>query len=173
MDFKDLIQARHSVRKYAGGEIDRAVIDEIIDMAMTAPSSRNSRSSAFMVVEDPDTLAALSEVRESGGAFLKEASAAIIVLGDQSKSDMWVINSSISATFVQLAAVEKGLGSCWVQVEGRYRSKPYQKAAAGEAVPEEELAQHLPGLAEDYVRELLGIRENMRVLCIIALGPEA
>lgn len=110
-----------------------------------------------MVIEDPDTIAALSEMRESGSGFMKGAAAAIVIMGDEAKADLWVDNCAISATFVQLAATAMDLGSCWVHVNGRPRRKDDPSA----------------GDAETYVRQLLGIRDGMRVLCVIALGyPE-
>ena len=157
MEFSEVISKRHSVRRFTGEAVPRFVIDGIIDEAQTAPSSKNTRSTAFMVIEDADTLVALSEARESGSALIKGAAAAIIVLGDESKTDLWRENCSISATFLQLSAVDKGLGSCWVHIFERKRSKN----------------QDDKSLAEDYVRNLLGVREGMRIHCIVALGYEA
>lgn len=157
MDFLDVIAKRHSVRKYTEEPLDRELIDRIIDIAETAPSSRNCKSSAFMVVDDPDTLRALSEMRTSGAQPLAGAAAAIIVMGDETLTDMWVENASISATFIQLAATALDLGSCWIQVRGRDRDK----------------SDSSKGTAEQYLRDLLGIREGMRILCIVSLGhPE-
>lgn len=157
MDFSEVIRKRHSVRSFTTQPVDREVLDTILDMASTAPSSRNSKSSAFMVVDEPDTLAALSEMRDSGSALLKGAPLAIVVMGDSTKADMWRENCAISATFLQLAATAMDLGSCWVHVHDRPRvSKP---AACGSA--------------EEYVRELLGVKDCMRILCVVAMGYEA
>ena len=157
MEFSKVIAARHSVRSFKDRPVDREVIDAILDQTATAPSSRNSKSSAFMVIEDKDTLAALSEARSSGSGLLKGAACAIVVLGDTSKTDLWIENAAISATYIQLCATNLGLGSCWVHVNGRLRDK------------------HDPskGLAEDYVRDLLAIRDGFKPLCIVALGYEA
>lgn len=157
MEFKELIASRHSVRKFTDKAVDRALIDEIIEDAMTAPSSKNSRSTGYMVIDDKSTLEAISEMRSSGSAFVAGAPAAIVVLGDADKTDLWVDNASISTTYLMLAAVDRGLGSCWVHVNGRPRSKTDASM----------------GTAEDYLRELLGIKDNMRVLCVLALGYEA
>lgn len=156
MEFLEVIQKRHSVRKFTAQPVDREIIDTIIDIAQSAPSSKNTKSSAFMVIEDPDTLKALSEMRDRGSAFMAGAAAAIVVMGDASKADLWVENASISATFIQLAATAMDLGSCWVHVNGRPRSK--EDASLG--------------TAEDYVKELLGIKDGYRVLCVVALGYE-
>ena len=157
MEFSEVIAKRHSVRNYTGAEVEREVLDRIIDVANTAPSSRNCKSSAFLIIEDRDTLAAISEMRTSGATFVKDAPAAIVVLGDSEATEMWIENSSISATFIQLAATAFGLGSCWVQVRGRLRDKDDASK----------------GTAEEYLRGLLGIKERYSVLCVVALGYEA
>lgn len=156
MEYRDVIATRHSVRRFTGKAVERELIDEMIAEAMTAPSSKNSRSTGFMVIEDKSTLEAISEMRESGSSFIAGAAAAIVVLGDEEKTDLWVDNASISTTYLMLSAVDKGLGSCWVHVNGRPRSK----------------TDASKGKAEDYVRELLGVKDNMRILCVLALGYE-
>ncbi len=157
MEFSEVIEKRHSVRSFTPAAVEREVLDRIIAAADTAPSSKNCKSSAFLVIEDKDTLRAISEMRTAGSAFVKDAAAAIVVLGDSAETDMWVENSSISATFIQLAATDCGLGSCWVQVRGRLRDK----------------TDASKGTAQDYLRQLLGIKERFSVLCVVALGYEA
>lgn len=157
MDFLEVIEKRHSVRKYSDKPVDREILDTIVKVAQTAPSSRNSKSTVFMIVEDKDTLNALSQMRDYGSGLLTGAAAAIVVLGDETKTDLWVDNCAISATFVQLAVTAMDLVSCWVHCNGRPRLKNY---------PDGEKA-------EDYVRELLGIKEGLRPYCVVAIGyPE-
>ena len=157
MEFSEVINKRHSVRRYTEQAVDRELLDLMVSIAETAPSSKNSRSSAFMIIEDKSVIEALSETRTSGSAFVKDAPAVIVVLGDADKSDMWVENCCISATFLQLAATAMDLGSCWVQVNGRPRDKKNPDA----------------GSADAYVRELLGLRDNLHVECLVAVGYEA
>ena len=51
---------------------------------------------------------------------------------------------------MQLQAADLGLGSCWIQVWGRFGA--------------------MDEPAEDFVRETLGIPEEMGVLCILSIG---
>ena len=157
MDFFEVIAKRHSVRKYSDRPVEKDLLDRMISVAETAPSSKNTKSSAFMVIQEKDTIAAVSEMRDRGSAFVKDAPAVIVVLGDETKTDLWVDNCAISATFLQLAATALGLGSCWVHVNGRPRISDDPSA----------------GNAEDYLRNLLGIRDGMRVLCVVAVGYPA
>ena len=154
MDFLEVIEKRHSVRKYSDKPVDKEILDAIIRVAQTAPSSRNSKSSAFMIVEDKDTLKALSQMRDYGSALISGAQAAIVVMGDETQTDLWVDNCAISATFIQLAVTAMDLASCWVHCNGRTRVHGEQNGA----------------MAEDYVRELLGVKDDYRIYCIIAIG---
>ena len=158
MEFEQLIRTRHSVRSYTDEPVSQEVLGEIIELARTAPSSRNSRSSEFMVVTDPEKLAAIAVARDHGARFAAGAKAAIVVMGDTEKSaENWVENCCISATFIQLAAVDKGLGSCWIQVR---LSPRYADAPDGET-------------AEDYLRTLLSIPSRYRIESVITLGHPA
>jgi nitroreductase len=154
MDFLEVIEKRHSVRKYSDRPVEREVLEAIVKVAQTAPSSRNSKSSAFMIVEDRDTLDSLSQMRDYGSGLLTGAQAAIVVLGDESKTDLWVDNCAISATFVQLAVTAMDLVSCWVHVNGRpcLKDEPDGRKAG------------------DYVTELLGIKDGLKPYCVVAIG---
>lgn len=154
MEFQELLKKRRSVRKFLPQSVEKEVLRSVVDMALSAPSSRNSHSTSFMIVTSREILEKLSQMRDYGSAFVKGAPAAILILGDRTKTDLSQVNSSISATMVQLAAVEMGLSSCWVHVEGR----PQKMAEADGAQ------------AIDLVRELLPIPAECDVLCAVALG---
>ena len=110
-----------------------------------------------MIIEDRDTLDALSQMRDYGASPLKGAQAAIVVLGDTSKTDLWVDNCAISATFIQLAVTAMDLVSCWIHINGRPVLKDEPQGAK----------------AEDYVADLLGIKDSLKPYCVVAIGyPE-
>ena len=154
MEFKDLLAGRRSVRKYSERDVPREVVERLLRETLTAPSSRNSRSTRLLVVEDPATVARMAAMRDYGSGFLTGAPRAIVVLGDTAASDLWKVNAAISATVLQLACVDEGLASCWVHVEGRPRRK---EDPAGEQ-------------AADYLRTFLPIPEGCEPLCVIAFG---
>ena len=58
MDFFKVIENRHSVRKFADKPVERELLEAIVSTASTAPSSRNSKSTALMIIEDQDTITA-------------------------------------------------------------------------------------------------------------------
>ena len=154
MDFLQVIEKRRTHRIYSDKPVDREILDAIVNVAQTAPSSRNSKSTAFMIIEDRDTLDALSQMRDYGAAPLKGAQAGIVVLGDTTKTDLWVDNCAISATFIQLAVTAMDLVSCWIHINGRLCLKD---------VPDGRTS-------DDYVRELLGIKEELHPYCVVAIG---
>jgi nitroreductase len=156
MDFLQVIEKRKSVRKYSDRPVEREILDAIVKVAQTAPSSRNSKSSAFMIIEDRDTLDALSQMRDYGASPLKNAQAAIVVMGDTSKTDLWVDNCAISATFIQLAVTAMDLVSCWIHINGRPVLKDNPDGAQ----------------AQDYVSDHLGIKDGLKPYCAVAIGYE-
>ena len=108
-------------------------------------------------VQDAEMMERISQMRDYGAAFMKDCPMAIMVAGDESVTDLWVDNCSISATILQLAVTDAGLGSCWVHINGRPKLK---------AEPEGQSA-------EEYLREFLPMPAEWRPLCFIALGYPA
>jgi nitroreductase len=85
--------------------------------------------------------------------MLVGADAAIVVLGDETKSDVWVEDCSIVMANMHLMASALGVGSCWIQ--GRNRD-----AIDGETT-------------EEFLRPILRFPDNYRLEAILALGmPE-
>ena len=157
MDFLQVIEKRKTFRRYSDRPVEREILDAIVKVAQTAPSSRNSKSSAFMIIEDKDTLEALSQMRDYGASPLKSAQAGILVMGDPSKTDLWVDNCAISATFIQLAVTAMDLVSCWIHINERPVLKDEPDGAK----------------SNDYVVNLLGIKDGLKPYCIVAIGyPE-
>jgi len=154
MEFKKVLEARRSVRKFTPQEVPDAVIESLLGQAMRAPSSRNTRSTRFLVVKDREKMARIAAMRDYGSAFVADAPAAIVVAGDRTAGDLWLDNAAISATVLLLAAVDAGLKGCWVHVNGRPRVKDR---------PEGEQAA-------DYLRSFLPIPEEWSPLCVVALG---
>ena len=149
----ELLRGRRSIRSYTEQPVARESIDLLIEAALRAPSSRNNQPWSFVVVDDPELLAALSTAKEHGSAFLKRAPLGIVVCGDPSKSDVWIEDCAIAAILVQTEAQSLGLGSCWIQIRER---------------------RHDAGTtAQAYIRELLGIPEQIMVASIISIGHPA
>ena len=153
MDFKDLVQQRRSHRKFTAEEIDGEDVKMILRAGLMSPTSKGQRAWQFVVVANKADLEKLSDAKDLGGAFIKDAAMAIVVLGDPMQNDCWVEDGSIAAISMQYQAEELGIGSCWVQMRGRGLSD---------------------GTTADMVIQgILGIPENLSCLCVLALGRKA
>ena len=65
------------------------------------------------------TITRLKTYKKHGTTALESAPLAIVVAADAEKSDVWVEDASIAATFLQVEAEALGLGSNWIQLRRR------------------------------------------------------
>lgn len=152
MELFEAMQRRRSVRKYTDEKISQEIISKILQAGLSAPSSRGLAPCELILVRDKDMLQKLAEIKTHGAAPLKQADAAIVVLGDCKKADTWIEDTSIVMTYMHVAAASLGIGSCWIQC--RLRGN--------------EVAS-----AEENARKLLDFPENMRLEAILTLGIPA
>ncbi|MEG3071814.1 MAG: nitroreductase family protein [Candidatus Syntrophopropionicum ammoniitolerans] len=107
----ELLKARRSIRKFQDKQVEKEKLDTILKCALLAmPSSRRSQPWEFVAVTDRELLQKLSTCREHGAEFLAGAPAAVVVLADLEKSDVWIEDAVIAAIIMQLAAQSLGLG---------------------------------------------------------------
>ncbi len=145
-----VIQKRRSIRKYLKKTVESEKRDALIEAALRAPSSRGLTPWEFIIVDNPDLLNTLSSSKQYGSSFLKEASLAIVICADAQRSDVWIEDTAIAATFIQLTAESLGIGSCWIQIRERMHDNHQT--------------------AENFIQGVLGIPESLKVDSIIALG---
>ena len=153
MELLKLLQSRRSIRKYTDEHISDETLEKILQAGLLAPSSRAIYPVELVAVRDKEMLRKLSECKAAGAAMLKNADAAIVVVGDTAKSDAWIEDCSITMTLMMLEATEQGVGNCWVQCRGR-------QTAEGTST-------------EERIRSLLDIPDNFGVLAILSLGMPA
>ena len=113
-NFHELIINRRSIRKYTDEPISPDDVKLILEAGLMAPTSKSSRSWQFVVVEDREMLQHLGECKSNYATSIARAPLAIVVTADPAKSDAWIEDASVAATFMQLQAADLGLGSCWV-----------------------------------------------------------
>ena len=150
MEILDIFANRRSVRKYAQGPLEDEALDKILKAGLLAPSGHARRPWEFILVRDKQMLEGLSGCRSSGANMLKQAAAAIVVIADEQKQDVWIEDCSVALGYMHLAASALNLGSCWVQVRLR-------AAADGRS-------------CEGFLREALGFPPNFKAEAILALG---
>lgn len=153
MSFQELIRNRRSIRKYTEELLKPEEVETILKAALMSPTSKNSRSWQFLVVEDKQQLEKLSQCKAHGSKPIAECVLAIIVLADPFASEAWIEDASIASIMIQLQAEDLGLGSCWIQIRDRYT------------------AADTP--SDEYVREMFDIPMQLQVLSVITLGHKA
>jgi len=146
----DILRNRRSIRKYSDRKIEEEKIEILMEAALRAPSSRGINPWRFIFITDREMLEKLSLAKKSGSGFLKGAALGVVVAGAEDESDVWVEDCSIASIILQLAASSLGLGSCWIQIRRRMHSDNLT--------------------SEDYVKELLGLPKDLRVLSMISFG---
>lgn len=154
MEFGDVIEKRRSTRRFVDRKIDRDVIGRILGSAFRAPVAKNVHSTRFVVVQDRETLERISQMRDYGSQFLSSAAAVIVVAGVTTQTDCWRENCTIAASYIQLAAVDEGLASCWAHCFGRRR----------------EMDNPVSQTANDFLHSFLPLEESCEVECVIGLG---
>lgn len=136
MTFFELIAARHSVRAYQDRPVGREVIERLLAAANLAPSAGDLQGYQVVIVEKPETKAALAAAA-LGQDFLAAAPVVLVFFadaarsrskyGDRGASLFCIQDATIAAAYAQLAACELGLASYWV---GAFREEPVARALA-------------------------------------------
>jgi nitroreductase len=146
----ELLKTRRSIRKYLPKAVEPEKIDQITLAALMSPASKRSNPWEFIVVTENEMLLKLSESRSHSSQMLADSPLGIVVIADESKSDVWMEDASIAAIIMQLQAQDLGLGSCWIQVYGRDKDADTT--------------------AEEFIKKLLNIPQQFHVLCILSIG---
>lgn len=153
MSLLEMLLNRHSIRKYTDTDITDQDLQIILQAGLLSASGRAVRPWEFIVVRDKEMLLKMSESRVGAAKMLANANAAIVVIADENKTDVWVEDCSIAMSNMHLAASTLGIGSCWIQ--GRLRMTPDDTTT------------------EDYLRDLLGYPTNYRLEATLSLGMPA
>ena len=115
----DFIFKRRSIRKYTDQPVEPEKLDQLLQAGMAAPSAMNCKPWEFVVVTDPEKLAAFRKRLIFGD---RNAPAAIVVCGNPRLSAnpaarlFWVQDCSAATENILVAAAGLGLGTVWVGV---------------------------------------------------------
>jgi nitroreductase len=150
MDFITQIQNRRSCRIFQDKQVEANKIDTMSKAALWSPTSKNNRPWEFIWVSDNQLIQQLAKCKPHGAEFMAGAPLALVIVADPAKSDVWIEDTSIAATLVQMTAENLGLGSCWIQV--RLREHNTQTTA------------------NEYCKQLLNIPAEMETALILAIG---
>lgn len=143
------IFSRRSTRKFQDKGIPEAMITDLLEAAMAAPSAMAKDPWHFIVVRERATLDKLTDILPNG-KMLRQAPVALVVCGDISMAhdqlESYLLQDlSAAVENILLAANGLGLGSCWLGVHPR--------------------PDRMSG-----VRELFQLPDSIIPMCGIALG---
>ena len=153
MNVFEAIEKRRSIRKFKPDPLPEGHLEKVLEAARLAPSAGNRQPWRFVVIKDYSTRVKLAELADHQ-TFMGVAPVVIAVFGDPDDSpagyrqDPMVAykqDPMIAVEHMCLAAVELGLGTCWI----------------GPASPNYDV---------EAIKMLLGIPERMYMTCLLPLG---
>jgi len=116
MDVKEAVLKRRSIRKFNRATVPDAVIRELLESAMAAPSACNMRPWEFYVVKDK---ALREKLRGVSRYSNMDSSLIIVVAGNDRRSlahrpnNFWIQDCAAATENILLSATALGLASCW------------------------------------------------------------
>lgn len=149
MDVFKAIKKRKSVRTYLDKPIEEEKLNAVLEAGRLAPSASNRQEWRFVIVRDGEVRRKLGEAA-NGQSFVGKAPVVIAACAVTDGHVMscgqlcYPIDVAIALDHISLAAVEQGLGTCWI---GAFN--------------------------EGKVKEILGIPEEVRVVGLMPIGYPA
>lgn len=157
MEFKELIKERRSVRGYEACDIDDAVLREIIEDALQAPSWKNSQTARYYVANTAERMEA---VREALPAFNQNSSenAALIVTTYVRETSGFTAGNPDNELGNKWGAYDLGLANAYLVLSAK--DKGYDSLIMG-----------IRDAA--VIRKTLNVPKNEQIVSIIAIGKGA
>ena len=147
----EVLQKRRSIRKFTDRSLTECEIEQLSLAVLFAPTSRDLQPCEFYFVSDKAKIRELTKVKGGGTTPLATAPLAVVIAADPEKCDVWIEDAAIASYTLLLEAEAMDLGATWVQIRKR-------------GVDNTD--------AEDNVKKLLNLPENLRVLSIVAIGEK-
>lgn len=118
MEFKELIKARYSCKKYDGNQISTEQLQAILEAGRLAPTAKNLQEQHIYVLQSEEALAIIDEItpcRYGAPTVLVVAfNAENVYVYPGEQRDSGIEDASIVATHMLLAAKDAGVDSCWI-----------------------------------------------------------
>jgi nitroreductase len=111
MNVADAIRRKRAVRKFQDKPLPENVIRAILNAGRRSQSSKNEQGWQFIVVRDKSMLKSLSECGPWAGHLAGAAMAVAILTPDPTAKFQTMFDAGQSAAFMQLIALELGVGS--------------------------------------------------------------
>ncbi len=110
MNVQKAIETKRAVRLFTTDPVPAEVIDQILDAGRRSQSSKNTQPWQFVVVQNPETLIALSKTGDYAGHLAGAAFAVALAAPNTNPWTMFDLGQT--AAYLQLAAWDLGIGSC-------------------------------------------------------------
>lgn len=131
MELKEIITKRRSIRAYENNLVPEESLKNILEAARLAPSARNNQPWKFVVVREEKRRQELAQAADR--EFVAEAPVVIAAVATEPERIMgcgvpsYAVDLSIAVTHMILAAVDEGLGTCWLGAFSQQRVKEILK----------------------------------------------
>ena len=159
METWDAITSRRNVREFADRPIDATTLDQILEAARRAPSSRNWQPWDFVVVTDRAQLQELSTVWQ-GGAHVAHSAATIALVtsvhSDQRSREIALYDLGQATMAIMIVAADHGVGT------GHSAVGDQAKARELLGVPDDHVVAYLIDLGYPADRPLKPIKQPNR-----------
>ncbi|MEW5759371.1 MAG: nitroreductase family protein [Candidatus Thermoplasmatota archaeon] len=142
MDVICAIESRRSIRRYKQESIPNEKLNKLLEAARLAPSAGNRQPWELIVVTNKETLKKLPRACKDQ-KFVSECSVFIAGIGDPQQK-WYQVDLAIAFEHIALAAVELGLGSCWIGA-----------------------------FYEEEIKQILSVPENKAVVACMTIGIPA
>jgi len=119
MELKEVIKKRESVRGYLDKPIPDEKLRNVLEAARLAPSGSNRQDMKLIVVKDAKKREALAHAANNQH-FVGEAPVVIVAVSTNPERVMHCgvpshpVDLAIAVDHMTLAAVDEGLGTCWI-----------------------------------------------------------
>ena len=150
MEFDELMMKRRSIRKYQDQEIALDVIQDLIQTATLAPSAGNGQPWRFIIVNNKAMMRRISDeskhnilariaanpddyarryqkmLQNEDFNVFYNAPCLVLILGEDKHKNIQV-DCALAASYLMMAAVDQGLGTCWVNLGAEIQSPDLKK----------------------------------------------
>ena len=128
MELKEVIRKRESVRGYLDKQISQEQLNNVLEAARLAPSASNRQPIKLVVIKNSTKRKELTQAANNQG-FVGEAPVVIAAVATDLEFTMpcgiksYAIDVAIAIDHITLAAVDEGLGTCWIGAFSQERVK--------------------------------------------------
>ncbi len=146
MELKEVIKKRESVRNYIDKPIPDDKLNNVLEAARLSPSGSNRQDMKLVVVKDAKKREALAHAANNQ-RFVGEAPVVIVAVSTNPERVMscgvpsYPVDLAIAIDHMTLAAVDEGLGTCWIGA-----------------------------FSQEQVKNILGIPDKYKVVTLLPLG---